>query len=138
MTPSVRILVVDDYGPWPGFVLSTVRNQPQLQIVGEASDGLAAVKKAEELQPDLILLDIGLPALDGIGAAKRINQVAPTAKILFVSQSHDQDVVREALSNGARGYVLKENGRSELLPAIETILRGETFVSKPLRDQNSD
>ena len=100
-----------------------------MQVLGEASDGLEAVRKAEELNPDLILLDIGLPNLNGIEAQHRLRVRIPGAKVLFLTQDNDSDVVREALSNGAQGYVLKTDAGSELLPAIQAISRGEKFVS---------
>jgi DNA-binding NarL/FixJ family response regulator len=127
--PSVRVLVVDDFELFRQFVVSTLRERPELQIIGEASDGLEAVHKAEELQPDVIVLDIGLPALNGIEAAKRIHSVVPDAKILFLTQNNDADVVRAALSNGARGYVLKLDANKHLLHAVEAVLQGERFVS---------
>ena len=134
---SRSVLVVDDYEPFRRFICLTLRNRTELQVICEASDGLEAVKKAEELQPDLILLDIGLPALNGIEAAHRISQLVPTAKILFVSMSSDVDVVTAALSNGANGYVRKENAHSDLLPAIEAVLRGDRFVSKGFYTEES-
>lgn len=99
-----------------------------MQIVGVASDGLAAVMKAAELQPDLILLDIGLPKLNGIEAARRICKVAPKSKILFLSQEIDVEVARVALSDG-HGYVLKSDAENELFAAIEVVMEGEKFVS---------
>jgi CheY-like chemotaxis protein len=111
-----------------------LEKRPEFQIIGEASDGLEAIQKAEELQPDLILLDIGLPKLNGIEAAKRIRIVAPHTKILIVSQESDSDVVGEALQLGAMGYVLRSNAGSELLPAIEAVLGGKQFVSKARND----
>jgi len=100
-----------------------------LQVIGEASDGLEAVQKAEELKPDLILLDIGLPTLSGIEAAHRISKLVPSATVLFLSQEIDADVVAAALSNGAGGYVLKLDAIQELLPAVESVLRGQRFIS---------
>jgi DNA-binding NarL/FixJ family response regulator len=126
---AVRILVVDDFEPFRRFVCALLAARPELQVIGEASDGLQAMQKAEELQPDLILLDIGMPALNGIEAAHRISRLVPAAKILFVSQENDADVVSAALSNGAKGYVLKLDANRELLPAVESILRGKDFIS---------
>ena len=129
---SVRVLVVEDFEPFRRFVCSTLGNRPELQVVCEVSDGLEAVQKAEELQPDLILLDIGLPTLNGIEAARRIRKLSPESTILFVSQECSVDLVQEALRTGARGYVVKTDARSELLEAVNTVLRGDQFVSRRL------
>jgi DNA-binding NarL/FixJ family response regulator len=103
--------------------------RPELQVVGEASDGLEAVQKAKELQPDLICLDIGMPTLNGIEAAHRISRLVPAAKILFISQDSDAEVVAEAFNNGAKGYVFKLDAVRELLLAVESVLRGQRFIS---------
>ena len=129
---AVRILVVDDFEPFRRFVCALLAARPELQVIGEASDGLQAMQKAKELQPDLILLDIGLPALNGIEAAHRISRLVPAAKILFVSQENDKDIVAAALSNGAKGYLRKQNAGTELLSAVEVVLRGNRFVSEGL------
>jgi len=121
--------VVDDYEPFRRFVCSTLGERPGFQIVGEASDGLAGIRQAEELQPDLILLDIGLPTLNGMEAARRIRKLAPDAKIIIVSQESSADVVQEALSLGASGYVVKTRAATELLAAVEAVLMGKHFVS---------
>jgi DNA-binding NarL/FixJ family response regulator len=105
--------------------------------VAEAGDGLEAVQRAKELQPDLIVLDIGLPNLDGLEAAKRIRQVAPAAKIIFLTNNSDEDVVRAALSDGAQGYVLKNDAARELLTAVRKVLGGEHFVSNGIQAGNS-
>lgn len=123
------ILLVDDVKAWRRSVCSMLQNQPELQVVGEAVDGLEAVQKAKDLKPDLILLDIALPNLNGIEAASRIRQVAPGARIIFLTQNSDKDVVRAALSTGAQGYILKTDAGSELLPAVAGVLGGDDFVS---------
>ena len=132
---ALRVLVVDDYEPFRRFVCSTLGTVPELQVVGEASDGLEAVHKAEELQPDLIVLDIGLPTLNGIEAARRIRKLSPESKILFMSQESSDDVVQEALSAGASGYVVKTNA-SDLFRVINAVLEGRQFVSFGLSNQN--
>jgi len=129
---SIRVLVVDDYALWRRFVSSTLQKQPELQVIGEVSDGLEAVEKAQELQPDLILLDIGLPTLNGIEAARRIRERVPKSKILFVSELRSPDIVGEALSTAAGGYVLKSDAASELLPAVKVVLEGKRFISASL------
>ena len=131
---SIRVLVVDDYEPWRRFACTTLLKQPELHVIGEVSDGLEAVQQAKELQPDLILLDIGLPTLNGIEAARRIREVSPNSKILFVSENRSQDIAREALSTGAGGYVVKSDAGSELLLAIRAVLKGQRLVSASLGD----
>jgi DNA-binding NarL/FixJ family response regulator len=100
-----------------------------LRVIGVASDGLEAIQKAEELQPDLILLDIGLPSLNGIEVARQIRKLSPKSKILFVSQESSADVVQEALGTGAQGYVLKIDAGGELLAGVNAVLQGEQFVA---------
>lgn len=126
---TFRVLVVDDYEPWRGFALRTLQELPELQVVAEVSDGLEAVQKAQALKPDLILLDIGLPTINGIEAARRVLEDAPGTTILFVSQESASDIVQEALRTGARGYVLKSRAATELLPAVRAVLQGRQFVS---------
>jgi len=128
----VRLIVVEDFAPFRDFIRSTLGKYPRLQIVSEASNGLDAVRLAEELKPELILLDIGLPALDGIAAARQIRKLAPESKILFVSQESSSDVVQEALNLGAWGYVLKRKAAIDLLAAVEAIVEGKRFVSSGL------
>jgi DNA-binding NarL/FixJ family response regulator len=129
----VRVLVVDDFQPFRQFVSSTLQARPEWMVICEVADGLEAVQIAQEVKPDLILLDIGLPSLNGIKAAERIHQVVPGTKILFLSQNNDADVVRVALSDGARGYVLKTDAGNELWSAIEAVLQGKRFISSGLR-----
>jgi len=133
----VRILIVDDYDLWRGFVASRLQERPDLHVVGMASDGLQAVQKAEELQPDLILLDMMLPKLNGIEAAQQIRRVAPLSKIIFVSSESDIDSVRTAFQAGGSGYVSKMEAAEGLLAGIESVLRGERFVSPGLEDSSS-
>ena len=129
---SIRVLLAEDYPPFRRFLASTIQNRPELQIICEVEDGLEAVQKAEALQPELILLDIGLPRLNGIEAARQIRRLSPNSRILFVSQESSADIVQAALDTGAGGYVVKADAGRELVAALEAVLRGQTFVSKSL------
>jgi len=126
---SVRILIVDDYEPWRRLLTFFLQRHPAWQIISEASDGLEAIEKTRELQPDLILLDIGLPRLNGIEAARQIRTIAPRSRILFLSENCCPDVVREALSVGG-GYVVKSDAASELIVALESVIVNKQFVGR--------
>src|SRR6476620_954629 len=128
----VRVLVVDDYEPWLRFLRLTLLAQQELEVIGQCADGPEAIQKAKELQPDLILLDIGLPVLHGIEVARRIREISPTSKILFVCENRSPDVAEEALQAGGGGYVLKSDAARDLLPAIKAILEGKRFISAAL------
>ena len=123
MAPPRQLLIVT--GP---------ETRPELRVVAEVGDGLEAVQKAQELKPDLILLDIGLPTLNGLEAADRLGQVAPDARIIFLIQNSDRDVVRAVLRAGARGYVLKADAGSELFSAVEAVIGGDDFVSTGIKE----
>jgi CheY-like chemotaxis protein len=112
-----------------------LQKTPELQVVGEATDGLEAVQKAQELQPDLILLDIGLPALNGIEAARQIRNLSPKSIILFVSENYSADIAMESLRVGGHGYVIKSDAGSELSAAVKAVMLGEQFVSARLAGQ---
>jgi DNA-binding NarL/FixJ family response regulator len=126
---SVRVLVVEDFVGFRRVISSILGKRRNLEIIGEVSDGLEAVRKSEELQPDLILLDIGLPMLNGIEAARQIRRLAPKSKILFLSQESSADVVEEALTLGALGHVVKAHVGSDLLAAMGAVIMGKQFVS---------
>ena len=128
---TVRILVMDDHVSFRQFVVELLEKRPELQVVGEASDGLETLQKAVELRPDLILLDIGLPSLNGIEVARQMRSLVPESKIIFLTQESSADVVQEALGLGARGYVVKIKARVDLFAAVEAVLLGLTFVSNP-------
>jgi DNA-binding NarL/FixJ family response regulator len=136
LAKSLRVFLADDFEPFRRFLTTTLQKLSNAQIVGYAVDGLEAVQKVRELQPDLVLLDIGLPKLNGVEAARRISLISPQSKILFVSQESSADVVQEALSNGARGYVVKTDAGRELLMAVMAVLRDEKFVSSSLAETN--
>ena len=130
-----QILVVEDFEPYRTFVTSLLGEQPGLQVICEVGDGLQAVERARELNPDLILLDIGLPGLSGIEAARQILRTIPQSRIIFLTQETSAEVVHAALNLGACGYVVKSKAGSDLLAAIEAVLKGGRFVSSGLDGQ---
>ena len=130
-TAGASVLLVEDFVPFRVFVTSLLRRNLDMQVFW-ALNGLEAVTKAQQLNPDLILMDIGLPELDGLEAARRIRELAPSSKIVFLTQETSAEMVKEALSLGAWGYVAKLQAGTDLLPAVTATLQGERFVSKGL------
>jgi DNA-binding NarL/FixJ family response regulator len=135
---SVRILLVDDFEPWRRQVCALLQTRRELRVVAEVGDGLEAVQQAQELKPDLILVDIGLRKLNGLEAANRIREVAPEAAIIFLTENNDKDIVQAALTIGARGYVLKTDAGRELLRAVAGVLGGDEYVSSGITGESSD
>ena len=134
-TALVRILVVDDLEPFRSLVSSILTKQAGYHIVGEAADGLEAVRRARETHPDLVVLDMGLPGLMGSEVARRIRLFSPGSAILFLTANNDPELARYVLDAGAMGYVLKIDVVTELAPAAKEILSGNRFVSRRLRDK---
>jgi DNA-binding NarL/FixJ family response regulator len=129
---GIRVLTVDDHEFWRQFVASTLQTLPELQIAGEACDGLEGVQKSEELQPDLIIMDIGLPSLNGIEAARRIRKASTKPIILFLSENRSPEIAKEILRTCGSGYVVKSDAARELLPAVAAVLHGKQFISSTL------
>jgi DNA-binding NarL/FixJ family response regulator len=130
----LRILIVDDFEPWRRFVSSALQKVDS-QILFEASDGLEAVYKAEDLRPDLILLDIGLPMLNGIKAARRIRALSPDSRILFLSEENSPEIAEAALEAGGVGYLVKSDAGRELLPAVKALSKGGRYLGARLAGQ---
>lgn len=128
---NVRILVVDDIAFWRKLISSVLQNESSFDIVCEVVDGLQAVLMAEQLRPTIVLLDISLPRLNGIDAARWIRTLAPTARIIFLSEQRDPEIIQAAL-NLACGYVLKSDAASDLIPAIHSVAAGKPFFSSQL------
>ncbi len=129
---SLNTLVVEDLENFRRFLCTTLEEKTPCVVIGEASDGLEAVKKAEELQPDLVLLDLGLPKLNGMEVARRIRQLAPNSKILIVSHDSGVELVLGAMRLGVRGYLCKSDV-DELPIGVEALVNGAQFVSSRLR-----
>jgi len=130
----VRVLIVDDFDPWRVFLVQQLSRQPRMRVIECASDGLEGVQRAEELQPDLILLDISLPKLNGIEVARKVRKLVPKAKILFLSSNADPDVVRAAFCAGGGGYVLKADAGGGLSAGVQAVLLGKQYVSSSLEE----
>ena len=124
---TIHIFIVDDYEPWRRAVCSILQRDNDLEVICEGSDGLEAVQKSAELQPDLVLLDIGLPNLNGLEAARQIRTVSPCSKILFLTSHNSPDLVHEALRIGALGFVIKSRAASDLLRAVRAVIRNQQF-----------
>jgi DNA-binding NarL/FixJ family response regulator len=127
-SPNIRVLIVEDHEPFRRFLGSKLQQHANMEIIGEPEDGLQAVQQADFLQPDLILLDIGLPHLNGMEAARQIRKRVPKARIIFVTLESSEDVVAEAFALGASGYLLKGQVESQLLAAIDAVSKGLRFV----------
>lgn len=125
---QVRILVIDDHAILRAGLRLLIENQPDLVVVGEAGSGEEAIKQVGQLKPDVILLDINMPDLDGISALPSLKELAPSSKVLVLTMHDDAVYLREALEAGASGYVLKRAVDTELILAIQAVLRGETYI----------
>lgn len=128
----IRVLLVDDHEAFRRYVFSMLERAVNFQVVGEAADGLLAVQLAKALQPDVILLDISLPGINGLEAARQIGEVAGKARVIFLTQETSLEVVQEAFDLGAWGYIIKAQAGSELLPAVEAVSRGERFLNRKM------
>jgi DNA-binding NarL/FixJ family response regulator len=133
-----RILLVEDHDAVRRFIRSMLEQRTDFQIVGEAVDGAEAVEKARELKPDIIVLDVGLPKLNGLEAASEIRSTSPDTKILFLSLECFPDVVKEAFRRGAQGYVHKLRAQADLLPAMDAVLGGRQFVGNDISFSTKD
>ena len=129
---AFRTLIVEDYEAFRQFLRLTLQEESGCVVVGEASDGLQAVEQAKKLQPDLILLNLALPKLNGMEAARRIRKACPQSKIVFLSQDSSPEIVEGALRLGAAGYLLKSDA-TELTIAVEALLQGRVFVSSSVK-----
>lgn len=129
---------MEDFVPYRQFVTSLLHERPTLRVVCQVGDGLEAVQKATELKPDLIMMDISLPGINGMEAARQILNAMPDSKIVFLTQESSPEMMQEAVQLGARGYVFKSHAESDLLLAVEMVLKGKKFFSRRTPETNSD
>ena len=129
---GIRVLIVDDFEQWRKVVRAALQGKLGLHIFEEAADGLEAVQKAQAMQPDLVVLDIGLPMLNGIEVARHIRSVSAKSKVVFLTENRSCEVTETALQDGASGYVVKSAFARDLIPAVEAVLEGRQFLSAKL------
>jgi two-component system response regulator NreC len=128
VSDSITVLLADDHAVLRSGLRLLIERQPGMEVVAEAGDGNEALAKASELHPDLVLLDINMPGLDGLAALPQIRQASPNSRVLILTMHDDVSYLQEALRAGASGYVLKRAVDNELQMAIQAVMRGETYV----------
>jgi DNA-binding NarL/FixJ family response regulator len=128
-TMTTRILLVDDHPIVREGLRTVLQRQPGCEIVGEASDGVEALDKAESLRPDVMVLDVTMPRMSGIEVCRIAKQKVPAVEVLFVTQHDSPQMMREALGAGAKGYVVKSNAARDLLEAIQTVREHRVFTA---------
>jgi DNA-binding NarL/FixJ family response regulator len=131
-------LLADDHRMIRQGIRRIIEERAELRVVGEAGDGLELLDLLKRVQPHLILMDISMPGISGIEATKTIKAAYPRIKILILTMYHDKDLLRQAMANGADGYILKDDAESALFKAIETLQEGGTYVSPLLSDSGKD
>ena len=131
---AISILVADDHGLVRSGARTLLERQPGWKVIGEAADGREAVLKAKELQPDIVVLDIGMPGLNGLDATRRILRILPRTKILILTMHDDQELMQRTVLAGALGYVLKSDAEEDLVSAVRALAKDRTFFpSRALR-----
>jgi DNA-binding NarL/FixJ family response regulator len=134
---TIRILVVDDHPIVRQGLKTLLEGRSGWEVVGEASDGMEAIEKAGQLHPDVMVLDVTMPRMNGLEACRAIRRTSPELEILFVTQHDSPQMMREALDAGARGYVVKSNAARDLLEAVEAVSQHRQFTALNQRDSVS-
>lgn len=129
MADKIRVLLVDDHDILRSGLRAILRSEPDIEVVGEAGDGREAVAQAERLSPDVVLMDISMPVMDGLEATGRIHQCCPDAKVLVLTIHDNEEYLFQVLEAGASGYLVKKTADAELISAIHAVHRGEAFLS---------
>lgn len=131
---TIRILIADDHTILRAGIRALLQLYPEFELVGEAADGHEAMAKVRELHPDVVLMDIGMPGLDGLAATREIKAESPSTQVLILSQHENREYILPALEVGASGYVLKRATDDALIQAIRAVYRGETFLDPMVAD----
>src|SRR6266571_1846700 len=126
---TFRIFIADDHEVVRKGLMSLLQAQPDWEVCGEAADGREAVDKAQQLKPDVVILDIGMPSLNGLEATRQILKSNPQAKVLILTLHDSDQVVREVLNAGARGFLLKSDAARDLVAAVEALRRDKTYFT---------
>jgi two-component system NarL family response regulator len=129
VSDAIRVMICDDHALFRRGLTMVLESEPGMEVVGEAEDGDEAIKKAEELAPDVVLMDVRMPNVSGIEATRRISEVDPTAKILMLTVSDEEDDLYDAIKAGATGYLLKEISIEEVADAIRAVVSGQSLIS---------
>ena len=125
---AIRILIADDHGVMRGGLRALLEDEPGIEVVGEASSGKEVIALTEELRPDIVLMDIGMPGVDGIAATRRIKNTFADIQVLVLSVYEDESLLREAIKVGAAGYIIKRAAEEELISAIKAVSRGDMYI----------
>jgi len=126
---AIRILVVDDHPVVRHGLRNLLGEHPEWEIVDEAGDGIEAVEKADRLKPDVIVLDVSMPRMNGLEACRQIRKMVPQSEVLIVTQHDSPQMMREAMGAGARGYIVKSNAARDLLAAVEAVSEHKSFTA---------
>jgi two-component system response regulator NreC len=129
---ATRILIADDHGVLRAGLRALLKSESELEVVGEAADGEEALRLASALRPDIVLMDISMPACGGIEATRRLRELLPDVRVLILTVHDDKSMVQEAIQAGAAGYILKRAAESELVSAIQAVSRGDMYVHLPM------
>jgi two-component system response regulator NreC len=132
---GIRLMIVDDHGILRAGLANLLTSQPDIQVIGEADNGLSAIQMATKEEPDVILMDISMPEMDGIKATREIVQKLPNIRVLMLSLHDDISLVREAIKSGARGFILKKALKEELLAAIHEVMKDELYLNASMAKQ---
>ncbi len=135
---AIRVLIVDDHALFRRGLIQVLLFEEGIEVVGEGEDGEDAIKKAEELAPDVVLMDVRMPRVSGIEATRRLAEALPTTKILMLTVSDEEDDLYEAIKAGATGYLLKEISIEEVANAIRAVTTGQSLISPSMASNLSE